>query len=162
MAQPDSKGDGAGAEARLSIQKIYVKDVSFEVPHSPEIFNSEWKPDVKLDLNNEASRIGEGLYEVVLRVTATVDVDARTAFLAEVNQAGIFSIAGVDDEQIKLLVGSFCPNVLFPYARETMSDLVTRGGFPQFLLAPVNFDALYAQHVADRGEAQADQENAAS
>jgi len=145
----------AGAAGRFSIQKLYLKDVSFETPNSPAVFRDEWKPDVELQLNNDANRIDEGLYEVVVRVTATASVGERTAFLVEVQQAGVFAISGVEDTQLKPLLGSYCPSVLFPYAREAVSDLVTRGGFPQFLLAPVNFDALYAQHLEQERQAAA-------
>jgi len=146
----------ASQEVRLSVRRIYVKDVSFETPNSPAVLGEEWKPKVDLQLNNDASRLDEeqGLYEVVLRVTATVTLEERTAFLAEVHQAGLFAIAGATDEaQLKALLGSYCPSILFPYAREAVSNLATRGGFPQFLLAPVNFDALYARHL-EEGKAQ--------
>lgn len=150
-------GDGAGqaevgsTEGQFSVQRIYVKDVSFESPNAPAVFTVEWKPNVNLNLQTNATQIAEELYEVVITVTATLTVGDKTAFLAEVQQAGIFGIRGVDEKTLGPLLGSYCPNVLFPYAREAISDLVTRGGFPQFLLAPVNFDALYQQHLQDQG-----------
>ena len=136
---------------RLAIERIYVKDISFETPNSPAVFRMEWRPKVDLQVFNDAVRLDEGLYEVVLRVTATVTVDDKTAFLAEVNQAGLFGIKGIEDEaRLKAVLGSQCPGILFPYAREVISDLVIRGGFPQFLLAPVNFEAVYARHLAEQ------------
>lgn len=151
----DAGGDGARTEqahgARLTIERIYVKDVSFETPNSPAVFGAEWQPKVDLQVFNDAARLDEGLYEVVLRVTATVTVHDKTAFLAEVNQAGLFGISGIEDEaRLKAVLGSQCPGILFPYAREAVSDLVTRGGFPQFVLAPVNFEAVYARHLAEQ------------
>ncbi len=148
----DTDTDGRQAQTgtngpQFAIKKIYIKDVSFETPHSPAIFTEEWKPDVNLNISSEASPIGEALYQVDLSVTATVKIGEKTAFLVEVQQAGVFGISGFPDQDLGHMLGSYCPNVLFPYARETVSDLVARGGFPQLLLAPVNFDALYAQHL---------------
>ncbi|NIR28004.1 MAG: protein-export chaperone SecB [Gammaproteobacteria bacterium] len=150
------KGESQGAAAepqsgRFSIERIYVKDISFETPNSPTVFGMQWEPKVDLQVFNDAARLDEALYEVVLRITATVTVHDKTAFLAEVNQAGLFGISGIEDEAgLKAVLGGHCPGILFPYARETISDLVTRGGFPQFLLAPVNFDAVYARHLAEQ------------
>ena len=135
------------AQQQFAIHKIYTKDISFEAPHAPAIFNEEWKPEVNLDLNSQGRSIGENTYEVVLSLTVTTKNQDKTAFLVEVQQAGIFGIAGFGPEDLSHMIGSFCPNILFPYARETISDLVTRGGFQPLLLAPVNFDALYAQHL---------------
>lgn len=152
-AREDRARAGAQRE-RLGLERIYVKDLSFETPNSPSVFRLEWQPSVELQLSSDGARIGENLYEVVLRVTATVSLGDKTAFLAEVNQAGIFAVADVEDEaRLKSILGSQCPSILFPYARETISDLVTRGGFPQFLLAPVDFDALYARHLEEQEEA---------
>jgi len=156
---PPEANDGAqqvpGPEDRhFGIQRIYVKDMSFEAPHSPEIFTAEWRPDVDLNLSTETAPLGPDIYNVVLVVTVTVKVGETTAFLAEVHQAGIFNIAGFDEQERGHMVGSYCPNVLFPYAREAVSDLVVRGGFPQLLLSPVNFDALYAQHLRKQADGQ--------
>ncbi len=135
------------AERHFSINKIYIKDISFETPHSPAIFTEEWKPDINLNLASETSPVGVDLYNVVLSITVTVKIGEKTAFLVEVQQAGIFNVKGFADHELRHMLGSYCPNILFPYARELVSDLATRGGFPQLLLAPVNFDALYAQHM---------------
>ncbi len=144
----------AAKDGQFAVHKIYVKDLSFETPNSPAIFRGEWRPQVDIQLHSEAKRIEPDLYEVVLAVTVTAKLQERTAFLVEVHQAGVFGIAGVSEGHLGPMLGSFCPNLLFPYARETVSDLVTRGGFPQFLLAPVNFDALYAKHVEEARKAQ--------
>lgn len=139
---------------QFSIQKIYVKDLSFETPNSPDVFRTEWRPDVDLQLNSRARSVAQHLYEVVVMVTVTARLGERTAFLAEVQQAGIFGIKGLSEQERGPLLGSYCPNILFPYAREAVSDLVTRGGFPQVLLAPVNFDALYAKRVEEARRAE--------
>ena len=135
------------AKKNFSIQKIYTKDISFESPNAPEIFTQEFKPELGVDLNVESKSLQEGVFHVILRVTATTKVADKTAFLCEVEQAGIFTIQGFSDEEVSYLLGSGCPNTLFPYAREAISDLVTRGGFPQLLLEPVNFDAMYHEHM---------------
>ena len=134
-------------EKQFSIQKIYTKDMSFETPNSPKIFTEKWEPSVDFNLVSHVEPLEGPLYEVVLTVTITVKNEAKTAYLVEVNQAGIFSLSGFSDQEMGPMVGSFCPNILFPYAREAVSDIVAKGGFPQLLLAPVNFDALYAQHI---------------
>ena len=133
------------AQGQFGIQKVYVKDLSFETPNSPQIFNEELQPTVNLQLSNESRKIADNTYEVVLRLTVTVATEDKTFYLAEVNQAGIFHISSFPDNAIERMVSTICPNILFPFARELISDLVTRGGFPQLLLAPVNFEALYAQ-----------------
>ncbi|MBL3590156.1 MAG: protein-export chaperone SecB [gamma proteobacterium endosymbiont of Lamellibrachia anaximandri] len=130
----------------LSIQRIYLKDVSFETPNSPSVFQKEWKPETNVNMNTEVNTLSENVYEVVLNVTVTTKVGEQTAYLAEVQQAGIFSISGFSDQEMGAVVGSYCPNLLFPYVREAISDMVTKGSFPQMILQPVNFDALYAQH----------------
>ena len=134
-------------ERQFSIQRIYTKDISFETPNTPEIFMQEWKPQVNVNLNNAVKDLGEGNLEVALTVTVTAKIEDKTAFLVEVTQAGIFLARGIPEEEMGPLLGVYCPNVLFPYVRETVSDLITRGSFPQFLLAPVNFEALYAQQM---------------
>jgi len=131
----------------FSIARIYVKDVSFEAPHAPEIFREEWKPDVNVDLQTKTDRLEDTVYQVLLHITVTVKMKEKVAFLVEVHQAGIFTLQGFSQEQLGHTLGSLCPTILYPYARETISDIVTRGGFPQLLLAPVNFDALYLQHL---------------
>ncbi len=132
---------------QLMIQKVYTKDLSFETPHSPQIFSEDWKPTVNLQLANHATTHGNDLYEVVLTVTVTVTFAEKTVYLAEVNQAGIFQVSGFPENLKARVLATMCPNILYPFAREMVSDLVTRGGFPQLLLAPVNFEALYAEQA---------------
>ena len=129
------------------IQKIYSKDVSFETPNSPKLFTEKWEPELKVDLHTAINPLSDSVFEVVLTVTATVKVEDKIAFLAEVQQAGIFNITGFDKPQLDGMLGSYSPNILFPYAREIISDLVNKGGFPQLILQPVNFDAIYSQHL---------------
>lgn len=142
-------------QGQFALQRIYVKDLSFEAPHAPATFLSEWQPEISVELSTQASRLEDGKnYEVVLALTVTAKNNNATAFLVEVKQAGIFTIDGVPEAQLGQLLGAYCPNLLFPYARETISDVVTRGSFPQLLLAPVNFDAVFAEAQRKR---QADQ-----
>lgn len=145
---PDAAG-GTEAEQVFRIQRVYLKDVSFESPQSPAVFvgNVNWQPNVQLHLNTESARLDNDLYESVLTVTADVKLNDKTAYLTEVKQAGLFLIKGFDEGRLGPMLGSFCPNLLFPFAREAVASLVQKGGFPQLLLDPVNFDALYAQHV---------------
>ncbi len=133
----------------FALQRIYVKDISFETPNSPTIFTEEWKPESNLNLNSSVNKLDDKTYEVVLTITVTTKVGDKTAFLVEVQQAGIFVVQGFPDNEMGHMMGAYCPNLLFPYAREVVSDLVSKGSFPQLLLTPVNFDALYAQHLQE-------------
>ncbi|KTD32959.1 protein-export protein SecB [Legionella nautarum] len=137
-------------EAQFMIQRIYVKDSSFETPNTPAVFQQQWEPELSLDLNTQHVELEKGVYEVVLTVTATVKNQNAVAFLAEVKQAGIFTIQGAPSDQLDHLLGSFCPNILFPYAREMITAQVIRGSFPQLVLAPINFDALYMQQLEEK------------
>lgn len=137
----------------FEIQKVYLKDVSFEAPNTPEVFTQPWQPDVNVQLNTTAKTISDKVYEVVLSVTVTAANKEKSAFLVEIQQAGVFGMDGFEQGQLNGMLGSFCPDILFPYAREAISDLVTRGGFPQLLLAPVNFDALYQEHLKQQAVA---------
>lgn len=138
--------DKPAAENQFSIQKLYIKDLSFESPGTPAVFSfKNWEPQIELNLNNANKKISDGVYEVVLSVTSTVKNNDKTAFLVEVHQAGIFNITGFNEQDLKYILGAQCMNILFPYAREVVSDLTNRGGFPPLLLNPVNFDALFAQ-----------------
>jgi preprotein translocase subunit SecB len=142
------------AQTQFVLQKIYVKDLSFETPNSPQVFLEKWEPDINLQLGNKASSLDETTHEVVLEITVTAKLKDKTAFLAEVQLAGIFNISGYDQPQLAAVTGSACPQVLFPYAREVISDLVSRGGFPQLLLTPINFEALYREHLEQSNAAQ--------
>ena len=147
-------------EVQFNIQRIYTKDISFETPNSPAVFKNEWKPEIKLDIDTKTNTIAENLYEVVLTLTVTATNAEQTAFLCEVQQAGIFTISEMPDNNKAHMLGSYCPNVLFPYAREAVSSLVNRGTFPVLNLAPVNFDAIFAQYVQKKQQEQANAEAA--
>lgn len=142
------------AGMQFMIQRVYTKDVSFETPNSPAIFQQQWEPELELEINTSNTRLDEGVYEVVVSVTTTARNRGQVAFLVEVAQAGIFTIEGAEPQQLDQLLGSFCPSLLFPYARETITSLVVRGSFPQLVLAPVNFDALYMQQLQERQKQQ--------
>ncbi len=135
---------------QFAIQRFFVKDLSFEAPKSPAIFADEWKPEMHLNIETESKRLDEGVYEVVLHLTVTVNSKEAVAFLAEVKQGGIFSITGFPEEDLSHTLGSFCPSILYPYARHVVTDLVIWGGFPQLILGPVNFDALYARQLEEQ------------
>ena len=141
-----SEANGA-AEKQFAIQKIYTKDISFETPNAPKIFTQKWEPAVDFNLGTQVEPLESSVFEVVLTITVTVKLEDAIAYLVEVKQAGIFLLSGFAEQEMGPMLGSFCPNILFPYAREVVSDLVNKGGFPQLILAPVNFDALYMQHM---------------
>jgi preprotein translocase subunit SecB len=146
------------AEKRLSIGKIYLKDFSFESPQAPGVFRqADWKPQTDLNLRSSHTALEENHHEVVLTVTVEAKADDKTFFLLELQQAGLFEVSGYDGDEFGAIVGSFCPNVLFPFARETVSSLVQKGGFPEFVLQPINFDALYMQSKQQQAEKQAEQ-----
>ncbi len=146
------------AEKRLSIGKIYLKDFSFESPQAPGVFRqSDWKPQTDLNLRSSHTALEDNHHEIILTVTVEAKAEEKTFFLLEMQQAGLFEISGYDDEEFGAIVGSFCPNVLFPFARETVASLVQKGGFPEFVLQPINFDALYMQSKQQQAEQQAEQ-----
>lgn len=140
------------AQQQFALQRIYIKDVSFETPQGHEAFRQQWKPRVNLEMNTKQTRIDDNNFEVVLTLSATATVEEKTAFLAEVHQAGIFFVDGVPEPQLRQVLATVCPNILFPYAREAIDNLVVRGSFPPLMLAPVNFDALYQQAIAQAQE----------
>jgi len=131
----------------LVLQNIYVKDASFEAPTGPNIQATEWNPQFNLNMNTSAAAMAETVHEVVLTITLEAKIADKAAYLVEVKQAGLFTIRGYTDEETRRVVGAFCPGVLFPYARQAVSDLILRGGFPPFLLPPVNFDGLFQQSL---------------
>jgi len=133
-------------ERQFVVHRIYTKDLSYEAPNTPHIFRQEWQPELGLDMNTQANKLDAETFEVLLSVTATTKLADKTASIVEVQQAGLFGIQGFQDPELAHLLGAYCPNLLFPYVREVVSDLVTKGGFPQLVLQPVNFDALFAQH----------------
>lgn len=139
--------EAPAAAAQFQIQKLYAKDVSFEVPNAPRVFSEEGQADVKMSLAQRVESVGENLHEVVLTVTVTATVGEKTAYLAEVAQAGIFLVGGFNEQAQHAVINTLCPSALFPYARQTISSLIAEGGFPPLVLQPVNFDQLYAQRV---------------
>lgn len=143
---PATNADDTGPQ--LALQIVYLKDCSFESPQGPRI-GDNWNPQINLDLNTTVTVLGEDLREVLLTVTVSAKQGEQTAFLVEVKQAGAFVMRNLSDEDMKRALSSVCPGVLFPYARAAVSNLVMQGGFPQFLLPPVNFEALYARSIAD-------------
>ena len=158
MSEETQNGAAAPAEAngpQFSVEKIYVKDVSFEVPNAPQVFSEPAQPQLQMNLNQRVQRVGEGVFEVVLGVTLTCTAAEKTAYLAEVQQAGIFGLAGFDEATLDGMLGTHCPNILYPYIRQTISDLIQAGGFPPFLLQPINFEALYAEGLRQRAAQQA-------
>jgi preprotein translocase subunit SecB len=150
--------DEQAAERRLSIGKIYLKDFSFESPQSPSVFQqTDWKPTTDLNLRSSHTAVSDEHHEIVLTVTIEAKAEDKTLFLVELQQAGLFEIAGYEGEELGAIIGSFCPNILFPYARETIGSLIQKGGFPEFVLQPINFDALYMQSKQQQAAAQAEE-----
>ncbi len=132
----------------FSIEKIYVKDLSLEIPHAPQVYLERAQPDIDMQLATGAQQLEDGIFEASITVTVTAKLEDKTMFLVEATQAGIFQIRNLAPEDIDPILGVACPNILFPYARETVSDVVNRAGFPPVILSPINFDALYAQNAA--------------
>ncbi|AXK73333.1 protein-export chaperone SecB [Lysobacter sp. TY2-98] len=140
--------DGTGAS--FTVEKIYVKDVSFEVPGAPAVFNEQTQPQLQMNLSQQVTRLNDSAFEVVLGVTLTCLADDKPLYLAEVKQAGVFGLAGFDAQTLDAMLGTHCPGVLYPYARQIISDLIQAGGFPPFLLQPLNFEGLYAEGLRQR------------
>ena len=150
-AAPAAAADTTAAEQQFIIERVYIKDLSFEAPNSPAIFTQDWEPDTSLNLNTQVNVLGDDHYEVELHLNVTVKgKDGKTAFLVEAIQAGAFMIKGYAPEQLNHLLASYCPGQLFPYAREVISNLVSKGSFPEMHLSPINFDALYAKNIAEQ------------
>ena len=143
-------------QAVFGIEKLYVKDFSVEVPNAPEIFLEHDAPQIEIQLNSSGRNVGENVFEVVLTVTVTAKLTDKTVFLVEVGQAGVFRIVNVPEDQLQPLIAVACPNILFPYAREAISDAVTRAGFQPIVLQPVNFEAMYMQRLQEQAAATAE------
>jgi len=137
---------------QLALQKIYIKDLSFESPRAPEIFSSNASPQTRLNIKSSSNKVTTDTQEVVLALTVEAIDEDKTLFIVEIEQAGLFQIKGYTDEELQMLIGSYCPGTLYPFAREAISDVISRGGFPQLLLQPINFDALYAQAAKDQDD----------
>ena len=151
----------SAADTQFAFHKVYLKDVSFESPNAPSIFSDgEWKPEINVQLNSAYQMIKQDIYEVVLSVTVTAKQNEKTAFLVEVKQAGSFTLAGFPEENLEGMLGAYCPEALFPFAREAVADFITKGGFPQLLLTPVNFNALYMQQKQQQQMAKDSQDTA--
>lgn len=157
MSEQALNGGAEPAQAngpQFSVEKIYVKDVSFESPKAPHVFNEQTPPQINMNLNQRVQRLGEGVFEVVLGVTLTCTAgegeNAATVYVVEVQQAGVFGLAGFEPNVLDALLGTQCPNVLYPYARQLIADMIQAGGFAPFLLQPINFDALYAEGLRQR------------
>ena len=147
-------------EKRISVAKIYIKDFSFESPQSPTIFRAEkWSPQTNLNLRSGNKDLGDGVHEVILTLTVDAKEDDKTVFLVELQQAGLFEMTGYEDNEISAIPGSYCPSILFPYAREAIANVIQKGGFPEFMLQPINFEALYLQ-AQQQSEAEAESETA--
>lgn len=163
--QIDTNADAAAAEAgqdapQFAIQRVYVKDISFEAPNLPEMFSTDFKPQVKMEMNSKSRQVSDNNFEVVLSVTLSAEVEEKTAFLAEVQQAGLFFINGFNEQQTHQLLGAAAPESLYPYVREAVANMIGRTGFPAIQLTPVNFMGLYMERMqqaqAEAGAAQAD------
>jgi len=162
MTDPTANGAAAPqASAQINLQKIYVKDASFEAPSAPQIFSEEGQSQLQLNMSQKVGTLAENVYEVVLTMTLTCTAGDKTAYLVEVQQAGIFGLIGFDQRTLEAVLATYCPNVLFPYARQMVGDLIQAGGFPPYLLQPINFDQLYAEQLRRRAE-QAQGEGAAA
>ena len=140
----------APAAATFSLDKIYVKDVSFEVPGAPAVFNDQVQPQLQMNLNQSVQRLNDNAYEVVLGITLTCNAGDKPMYLVEVKQAGVFGLAGFDAQTLDVMLGTHCPNVLYPYARQLVSDLIQAGGFPPFYMQPINFESLYGETLRQR------------
>ncbi len=157
MADETNNGAaGATAEAanqpQFSLQRVYIKDASFEAPNAPQVFQEQGQPELQLNLGQKVNALSEGIFEVVLTVSLTCTLNGKNAYLAEVQQAGIFGISGFDAQNTDALLGTYAPNTLFPYARQQISDMVQNGGFAPFLIQPINFDQIYAESLRRRQE----------
>ena len=150
VAAPAAQQDATGPA--FTVEKVYVKDVSFEAPGAPAIFSEPGQPDLQLNLNQRVQRLNENAFEVVLAVTLTCKAGDKSAYVAEVQQAGVFGLVGLEPQAVDGLLGTQCPNILFPYIRQLLSDLIQAGGFPPFFLQPINFDGLYAETLRQRAE----------
>ena len=165
MAENDQQAAAGGENAnqnqpQFALQRIYVKDLSFESPNAPDMFQQQWKPSVNMDLNTSHNKISETQYEVVLSITLTAKVEEKVAYIVEIQQAGVFLLNGFPEKQVPPMLGAYCPNLLFPYARETIDNIVTKGSFPALMLAPVNFDAIFSQAVKRKQQEQEQQQGA--
>ena len=141
--------------ATFTVEKLYVKDLSFEAPNAPQVFNEQGQPDLQMKLSQKVNRLSEAAFEVSLGITLTCTLNGKTAYLAEVEQAGVFGLAGFDEQILAAMLGTQCPNILYPYAASAVGQLIVSGGFPPFPMQPINFDALYGETLRQRVAQQA-------
>lgn len=160
--KPNGDASATTTNPEFSIQRIYIKDLSVECPSSPQIFRQEWKPDIDLQINVDTEKLEDDYFQVIIKITAVAKNKDKIALLIEVQQAGIFIMKNFSEEQRKQMLGAFCPNILFPYAREIISETASRAGFPPLYLAPVNFDAVFAEQMRRQQSAAAGGESANS
>ncbi|MGH8397831.1 MAG: protein-export chaperone SecB [Gammaproteobacteria bacterium] len=160
-SQPATPGNGQDAGKQVTLQRIYIKDCSFESPYAPAVFATQINPDVKVNMRSDTNKLDDDRYEVVLTITIEAQMESRSIFLVEVHQAGLFSIRGFNDQELGAVVGAYCPNILFPYAREAVTDLVQKGSMPALWLQPVNFDAVYMQNISQAAAPAGDSANQA-
>lgn len=146
------------SEQQFEINRIYIKDLSSEAPSTPEIFMENWEPSINLTLGNSSTELDEenGIYEVSLTLTVTAEIGEKTAYMVEIEQAGIFTVVGFDEAQLAYVIGALIPNILFPYARETISSLSQKSGFPPILLQPIDFNTVYQQHLQQMQDGEGD------
>lgn len=147
MSETEQTNTANDSETSFNIQRVYVKDISFETPKTPDIFQKGWNPEINMEMNSTATPLSDNVYEVILKITVTAKLENEIAFLCEIAQAGIFTITGLEGNQLAHCLQAYCPTILFPYARECVSNLVVRGTFPPITLAHVNFDALFMEHM---------------
>jgi preprotein translocase subunit SecB len=143
----------AAADPEFSVERIYVRDVSFESPRAPEVFREQWQPNIQLDINTRANNLGEERFEVILTVTVHAKAAGQTLMIVEVQQAGVFRIKGLAEDRLRRILATHCPGILFPYVRESVDSLVVKGGLPPLQLAPVNFDAMFDEAMKQRNAA---------
>ena len=161
MAEQDTQNGAAAAPTDapqgplFTVEKIYLKDVSFEAPGAPQVFNEAGQPNLQMNLSQKVQRLSDRAFEVVLGVTLTCTVGEKTAYLCEVQQAGVFGLAGFDEQTLDAMLGTHCPHALYPYARQAIAELIQGGGFPPFLLQPINFESLYTEGLRQRAQQQA-------
>ncbi len=153
MTDETSTAQPTAGEQQFSIEKLYIKDASLESPNSPAIFTSKWEPEINLQLTSATKQIDDKAYEVVLTITVTAKIGEKNAYLAELQQAGIFTVQGIQGDDLGALLGSYCPGVLYPYAREAIYSLINKGGFPPLYLVPINFDAMWAKQQMEQAQA---------
>ena len=154
MAETNPPSNGASPAAQLTVQKIYVKDTSFEVPGAPMIFQEQGQPQVQLNLAQKVNNFSDGNYEIVLTVTVTCKIGEKTAYLAEVQQAGVFGLTGFEQQNLEAVLATYCPHTLYPYARQAIAGLILQGGFPPFVLQPINFEQIYSDQIRRRNQEQ--------